>query len=88
MKSKKTKRFTWLKRFMKRSRNSPSRAAIALAKQISQKPLHIHRNYYCPVCKEGGWIMWDDAIPNDMDNFCGICGQRLDWEGINNDIHR
>ena len=54
-------------------------------KQIPQKPLHIHRNYYCPVCQEDGWIMWDDAIPNDMDNYCGICGQKIDWEGTLNE---
>ena len=57
-------------------------------KQIPMKPLHIHKNYYCPICKEDSWIMWDDAVPNDMDNFCGICGQKIDWEGINNDLHR
>ena len=55
-------------------------ALEAINKQIPQKPLHIHKNYYCPVCQEDGWIMWDDAIPNDMDNFCGICGQKIDWE--------
>ena len=79
MKSKKTKRFVWFKKFMEWSRNSPSRA-IARARQIPMKPLHIHKNYYCPICKEGGWIMWDDAIPNETDNYCGFCGQKIDWE--------
>ena len=51
----------------------------ALEKQIPKKPLHIHKNYYCPICKEDGWILWDDAIPNDMDNYCGKCGQAIDW---------
>ena len=23
---------------------------------------------------------WDDAVPNDMDKYCGICGQAIDWE--------
>ena len=54
----------------------------AINKQIPQTPLHIHKNYYCPTCKEGGWIMWDDAVPNKMDNYCGICGQKIDWEEI------
>ena len=56
-----------------------NKAIEALKKQIPKKPLHMHKNYYCPICKEGGWILWDDAIPNDMDNYCGKCGQAIDW---------
>ena len=52
----------------------------ALEKQIPKKPLHMHKNYYCPICKEDGWMLWDDAIPNDMDKYCGKCGQAIDWE--------
>ena len=55
-------------------------ALEALEKQIPKKPLHMHKNYYCPICKEDGWMLWDDAIPNDMDKYCGICGQAIDWE--------
>ena len=55
-------------------------ALEALEKQIPKKPLHMHKNYYCPVCKEDGWMLWDDAIPNDMDKYCGMCGQAIDWE--------
>ena len=51
----------------------------ALEKQMPKKPLHLHKNYYCPVCKEDGWMLWDDAIPNDMDKYCGKCGQAIDW---------
>ena len=54
-------------------------AIEALEKQIPKKPLHMHKNYYCPVCKEDGWMLWDDAIPNDMDKYCGKCGQAIDW---------
>ena len=54
-------------------------AIEALEKQIPKKPLHMHKNYYCPICKEDGWILWDDAIPNDMDEYCGKCGQAIDW---------
>lgn len=54
-------------------------AIEALEKQIPKKPLHMHKNYYCPICKEDGWMMWDDAIPNDMDKYCGMCGQAIDW---------
>ena len=54
-------------------------AIEALEKQIPKKPLHMHKNYYCPICKEDGWMLWDDAIPNDMDEYCGKCGQAIDW---------
>ena len=54
-------------------------AINALEKQIPKKPLHMHKNYYCPICKENGWMLWDDAIPNDMDEYCGKCGQAIDW---------
>lgn len=56
-----------------------SAAIEALEKQIPKKPIHKHKNYYCPICKEDGWVLWDDAEPNDFDNFCGKCGQALDW---------
>ena len=26
-------------------------AIEALEKQIPKKPLHMHKNYYCPICK-------------------------------------
>lgn len=60
-----------------------SKAVEAIEKQIPKKPLHMHKNYYCPICKEDGWILWDDAIPNDMDNYCIKCGQAIDWSDIN-----
>ena len=55
----------------------------ALKKQIPKKPLHMHKNYYCPICKENGWMLWDDAIPNDMDEYCDKCGQAIDWRMTN-----
>ena len=61
------------------TREALDMAIDALEKQIPKKPLHEHKNYYCPVCREDGWMLWDDAIPNDMDSFCGICGQAIDW---------
>ena len=60
--------------------NALALAIEALEKQIPKKPLHMHKNYYCPICKEDGWMLWDDAIPNDMDKYCGMCGQAIDWE--------
>ena len=59
--------------------NALALAIEALEKQIPKKPLHMHKNYYCPICKDDGWMLWDDAIPNDMDSFCGMCGQAIDW---------
>ena len=56
-----------------------SKAVEAIEKQIPKKPLHMHKNYYCSICKEDGWMLWDDAIPNDMDGYCGKCGQAIDW---------
>ena len=58
-------------------------AIEALEKQVSKKPLHMHKNYYCPICKEDGWMLWDDAVPNDMDKYCGKCGQAIDWSDQN-----
>ena len=54
-------------------------ALEALEKQVPKKPLHMRKNYYCPICKEDGWMLWDDAVPNDMDKYCGKCGQAIDW---------
>ena len=34
-----------------------SKAVEAIEKQIPKKPLHMHKNYYCPVCKEDGWML-------------------------------
>ena len=65
--------------FTRADKNALKLAIEALEKQVSKKPLHMHKNYYCPICKEDGWMLWDDAIPNDMDAYCGKCGQALDW---------
>lgn len=51
----------------------------ALEKQVPKKPTHAHGNYYCPTCKDT-WLLWDDAIPNEHDNFCRYCGQKINWE--------
>ena len=57
-------------------------AIQALEKQVPKKPIHAHGNYYCPTCKDT-WLLWDDAIPNESDNLCGYCGQKIDWEAQN-----
>ena len=46
-------------------------------KQESTKPMRKGKNLYCPNCEQ--WRLWDDAIPNESDNYCGICGQKIDW---------
>ena len=46
-------------------------------KQAPTKPIHKEKNLYCPNCDH--WLLWDDAIPNEWDNYCGICGQAIDW---------
>ena len=65
--------------FTRADKNALKLAIEALEKQIPKKPLHMHKNYYCPICKEDGWMLWDDAVPNDMDEYCGKCGQAIDW---------
>ena len=47
-------------------------AVEALEKQIPRKPIPCSRNSTwtkCPVCDS-----------TDIDEYCGKCGQRLDWE--------
>lgn len=66
--------------FTKADKKAMYLAINAINKQIPKKPLHMHKNYYCPICKEDGWILWDDAIPNDVDKYCVKCGQAIDWE--------
>ncbi len=51
----------------------------ALRKQEPVKPLRKEKTLYCPNCDH--WLLWDDAIPNEWDNYCGVCGQKLDWGG-------
>lgn len=51
---------------------------ITISKKV--KPKHEHLNYYCPNC--GTWLLWDDAIPNETDNFCSKCGKAIDWSEV------
>lgn len=59
--------------------NANGMAILAIEKQIPKKPIHKRKNYYCPICKEDGWVLWDDVKPNAFNNFCGRCGQAIDW---------
>lgn len=46
------------------------------------------RFFGCPCCcKEvGGYVITGDG-PDDwsthQDNFCSVCGQKIDWDGVN-----
>ena len=67
--------------------------AEALHKQVARKPIHDKPYYKCPVC----WLilLFDDEIPriadntsvygdlSEIDNYCPVCGQKIDWEGVN-----
>ena len=46
-------------------------------KQAPMKPMRKEKNLYCSNCNR--WLLWDDAIPNDDDNYCPNCGQKIDW---------
>lgn len=54
-------------------------AMAALEKQVPKKPLYenIYGDcavYSCPVCK-------DETMILNGDNYCTMCGQKLDWGG-------
>ena len=53
-----------------------SNAVEALEKQIPKKLVYIGIEQCCPVCKEGICLIGDDGC---YGNFCGNCGQALDW---------
>ncbi len=58
-------------------------AMAALEKQEPKKPLYenIYGDcavYSCPVCK-------DETMILNGDNYCTMCGQKLDWGGDDND---
>ena len=54
--------------------------AEALRKQTAKEPVHEGRRYLCPACMNP--ILYDDEIPNEYDSYCPVCGQKIDWEGI------
>lgn len=54
-------------------------AIEALEKQIPKKPLYENKLddcvvYSCPVCK-------DETMILNGDNYCTMCGQKLNWGG-------
>lgn len=58
-------------------------AMAALEKQVPKRPLRKNACgdcvvYSCPACKDGRLIL-------DGDNYCTMCGQKLDWGGDDND---
>ena len=44
--------------------------------------------FVCRNCWNNGKvtsILWADMIPNENDNYCSCCGQKIDWSEIDND---
>ena len=66
-----------IKTLEKHSPDETSELGEAMKKQAPTYPIHKEKNLYCPNCDH--WLLWDDAIPNEWDNYCGICGQAIDW---------
>lgn len=59
-------------------------AIEALEKQIPKKPLYEKTYgdcavYSCPVCK-------DETMILNGDNYCTMCGQKLDWGGDDDEM--
>lgn len=67
---------------------------LAVGKQTAMKPNFDVKDmfYKCPVC--GLILLADDEIPRTdgranygdappIDNYCSVCGQKIDWKGIN-----
>lgn len=43
-------------------------------------------DWFCPVC---GWFVGEQFVPRNHNqnkaNFCSQCGQKIDWEGVEED---
>lgn len=66
--------------------------AEAIKKQIPVKPTFDKLFYKCPIC--GLILLFDDEIPREdgrkgigpaIENYCSVCGQKIDWKGINDE---
>ena len=53
-------------------------AIDALEKQIPKKPMYIDGDYDFPLCPKCRLLVGE----NEEENYCSVCGQALDWEGI------
>lgn len=56
---------------------------MAISKQTAIEPIHEGRRYLCHTCMNP--ILYDDEIPNERDSYCPVCGQKIDWEGVNDE---
>lgn len=57
----------------------------AIEKQIGRKPvLDNVDTWICPICNSADVTTQDEyGEDNGFLNYCGNCGQKLDWEGLN-----
>lgn len=58
--------------------NYQEKCMLALSRQVPQAPWHRSEEapLVCPVCLRDDGLGTDKAFNN---NYCSICGQRLDW---------
>lgn len=64
-----------------KSRKHHENVLKALEKQIPKKPKKDDVHYICPSDCDT-WLLYDDEIPNDNDNYCPCCGQAIDWSEV------
>ncbi len=68
----------WFAGPMQQSTEALELAMEALRKQEPMKPIRTEKSLYCPNCVH--WLSGDDIIPNEWDNYCRICGQKINLE--------
>lgn len=58
----------------------------AMSKQTARPPIKdIEGEYRCPIC-ESTWITIDwDSGEHSKTPYCPSCGQKIDWEKVNNE---
>ena len=56
---------------------------MAIRKQTATEPIYERGRYLCPDCMN--LMLYDDEIPNEYDSYCPVCGQKIDWKGIEDD---
>lgn len=52
----------------------------AMQKAIASSPLFIYGDYDLPICPDCSQLV------DDSENYCSVCGKKLDWSEINEPI--